>query len=146
MRRVLYACVLIALAVGAQAISEDARDVFNNVYRTGAWGPDGEGSGPGSTVLFTAHVREFLLRFIRHFQVKRMVDAPCGSFHWMRYVVEKVEDTDFSYTGVDVADGVIARLKDANVSQCTFVRGDLIADPLPPNADLIFSRDALQHS
>ena len=143
MLRTLLAVSLAALA--AHASSDDARSVFNNVYLKSAWGPDGEKSGPGSTILFTAHVREFLDRFIRDNHIKSMVDAPCGSFHWMRHVVDKVEDPEFTYTGVDVADDVVVRLRELGTPRCTFARADITADPLPHGADLIFSRDALQH-
>lgn len=143
MLRVLVAAAV--AAVGARAASEDARAVFTDVYAKARWGESVERSGPGSSVLFTGPVRAFLDQFIRENHVRRMVDAPCGSFHWMRHVVERVEDPAFTYAGFDVVDDVVERLQQLNASRCTFARGDITADPLPRDADLIFSRDALQH-
>lgn len=80
-----------------------------------------------------------------------MIDAPCGSFHWMPLVLEKIKlkNSRFRYHGVDVVEKVIlkSKLKYANntADDWQFSVLDFSQKPLPAGYDLIFSRDALQH-
>ena len=91
-----------------------------------------------------------LYSFIRENQVKSMVDAPCGSFHWMPSLLHRLNSSGHAvtdYTGLDVVDSVIApnAAAYAGSSSVRFAVADLTKDALPKGKDLVMSRDALQH-
>ena len=138
-------CAFACFVAVVCASSDDPDRVFSNVYAQHIWGNDGDGSGPGSTVHYTNELRHVLNTFIKEEHIERMVDAPCGSYHWMRMVVARVESPTFSYSGFDVVGSVIDRLNASHFDRAFFSKADITRDRLPQGADLLFSRDALQH-
>lgn len=115
--------------------------VFHAIYTSNAWGNHESISGPGSTLERTSAFRQELLPVLDAFGVKTLLDAPCGDFNWMRELSLNVE----RYVGVDI----VTELVEHNQRQYadpsrTFLRLDLISDPLPC-ADAILCRDGLVH-
>jgi hypothetical protein len=82
-------------------------EAFSLVYERGTWGADGEGSGAGSTIKYTSGVRAVLKQVLSNSSlgITSMVDAPCGSFHWMPVVLS--EFPGIHYTGLDITCSVI---------------------------------------
>ena len=128
------------------APSNQPQDVFTRIYNTRAWGGKpgssasrASASGPGSSLQATQLVRPYLEQFVRKYQIKHILDLPCGDFFWMKLV-------DFGntvYIGADIVPDII----DANRKQYPskpFMVLDLLQDPLPP-CELIFCRDCLVH-
>lgn len=176
-----YACIALhlllakTLAAGNDIASEDPARVFSGIYKTRNWGPEGEGSGPGSTVHATVRIRSIIHDFVKRNNVSTFADVPCGSFHWMRYVMER--EARLEYQGFDVAVDVVNALQaefhvDTEASRhisftvrefsrqlririraciygthiCMHAQAvDFTKDALPTGLDVIFSRDALQH-
>jgi hypothetical protein len=121
---------------------EDLPGIFTTIYQENFWGSPESRSGEGSTLANTASIRSGLERFIAEWNIKSMVDAPCGDFNWMK---ELVLPDDFRYTGIDIAQQVIASNNINYASQRrNFICGDLTADPIPA-AELVFCRDCLFH-
>jgi hypothetical protein len=82
-----------------------------------------------------------LSRLIKQLQVKTLLDAPCGDFHWMKKVSPKLE----LYIGVDIVSELIEennRKYSAHNRQ--FLDLDITRDPLH-KADLILCRDCFVH-
>jgi hypothetical protein len=125
--------------------------VFSGIYASRAWGADGEGSGFGSTLKATAGLRLALEMLVHRHGVLHMVDAPCGSAHWVPPLLARVRRFApcFSYAGVDVVASVVAEnvAKVAGDARARFAVADLSAPDaeLPRGADLLLCRDALQH-
>jgi hypothetical protein len=98
-------------------------------------------SGPGSSFMHTAEIRERLPLLIEDLQALRLLDAACGDFHWIREIKLGVEE----YLGVDVLSQQIAQNNRAyGSSRRKFLRLDIRRDPLP-EMDLILCRDCLVH-
>lgn len=98
-------------------------------------------SGPGSTLVQTAKLRQALPGIFHRYKVRTFLDAPCGDWHWMRHV----DLTGVHYIGGDISGEIVAR----NQSQFaapdrTFGVLDITSDPLP-KADMIMVRDCLMH-
>lgn len=116
-------------------------DVFGDIYRQNAWGGDQSLSGTGSDDIQTARLVQELPGLWRRLGVQRVLDLPCGDFHWMR----KVDLSGVDYTGGDI----VPELVECNAAAYAregvrFMVLNLIQGPLPP-ADAVFCRDCLVH-
>ena len=139
-RELLYA-LLWKLGLRFPATTSIHRDVFTGIYAHNEWGSAESRSGGGSTRERGAHFRDALLDVLERFEIRSIVDAPCGDFNWMREVV----DGRHTYTGIDiVAELVAANREQFGSAARRFVCGDLTRDALP-KADLIVCRDCLVH-
>ena len=104
-----------------------------------------------STLEYTKICREILYNVIKKYSIKSIIDAPCGSFHWMKHVVQNATSEigpAFKYHGIDIVESVINKSRTI-YSQVhpnwKFSQIDITTQPVPQGYDLIFSRDALQH-
>ena len=119
-------------------------ETFRNIYRTKAWGDNGEPfcSGTGSRGPISEQYCAFVTKFIRDHQVETIVDLGCGDFSVGRQIVEA---SNVCYTGIDVVPDLIqhhkSTVRDPRVS---FKCADITKDPLP-EADLCLVRQVLQH-
>lgn len=115
--------------------------VFSEILRVNTWGNGESVSGPGSTRERALAVSGPLAALVRRLDVRSLLDAPCGDFHWMKSLDLPVEE----YVGMDIVADLVERNRVAYSGPArSFVVGDLIADPLP-RVDLILCRDALVH-
>ena len=74
--------------------------------------------------------------------MRRLLDVPCGDFHWMR---EIQFPAGFVYEGGDIVEQIV-NMNHSRYGDATrlFRTMDLLRDPLPA-ADLILCRDCLVH-
>jgi len=115
--------------------------VFTKFYHKNFWGGQASLSGTGSDDEQTRVVAERLPDVFRRFEIKRLLDIPCGDFHWM----SRVDLGEIQYIGADIVRPII----DNNCKRYgrpgrKFLHLNLISDILP-EADLIFCRDCLVH-
>jgi hypothetical protein len=116
-------------------------EVFSDIYKKNLWGSSESKSGTGSELVQTKEIIFQINKLIQSYQIKSILDIPCGDFNWMRYVdLEKVQ-----YIGSDVVDEIIEnnnkKYKSPNIE---FKVLDLINDKLP-KVDLIIVRDCFIH-
>ncbi len=122
---------------------------FARMYETNLWDGAESRSGDGSSLASTAGVRAGLPNLLRRLAVRRLLDVPCGDYHWMAHV-DLASAGVFAYVGGDVVDAIVqantARYANAGRS---FVRVDLTSGPLPmvagQPADAVLCRDCLVH-
>lgn len=140
------------LSGDANSSSRERQARFEGVYNNNEWRPGNqmkEGvpkSGLGSTLSFTYNARRAITSLVRRSGVRSILDAPCGDLTWMRDLFKEFDSLNVSYTGVDIVRGEIKRLQDEfrDDPRRRFAVADVTRSPLP-RADLIFSREALQH-
>ncbi len=114
--------------------------VFDEIYRSNQWGDADSRSGEGSNLIESKAVRAALPSLITNYEIRSMLDIPCGDFYWMKHVdLSKVD-----YLGCDIVERIIAQNKKFATTSCQFRVADLVVDQLP-QVDLIFSRDCLVH-
>jgi hypothetical protein len=98
-------------------------------------------SGDGSSLRETRVARQVLPTLITRYDVRVLLDIPCGDCNWMRAI-------DFggrAYIGADIVDDLIKRNQTAwGGPNRTFLHRDVVRDPLPP-ADLVVVRDCMIH-
>ena len=117
-------------------------DKFTNIYDENLWSSPESVSGTGSELKSTIRLRRWLIKTIPSLAIEKIVDAPCGDFNWMQYVVNEV---DIKYIGIDIVPELIfqnqKKFADENIS---FITGNVCED-LIPDCDLLITRDCLFH-
>jgi SAM-dependent methyltransferase len=122
-------------------VNKQAKSVFKEIYHSNFWGSSESVSGRGSTLEETALVIELMNDLIIKFNIKSILDIPCGDFNWMN----RVDLSSVSYIGADIVEEIIDKNNfKFSSSNITFMVKDLINDPLP-QYDLIIVRDCLVH-
>jgi hypothetical protein len=122
---------------------------FARMYETNLWAGEESRSGDGSSLAATAGVRAGLPGLFRQLGVRRLLDVPCGDFHWMSHVHLSAAGVT-AYVGGDVVEAIVAGNTEryANADR-SFVRVDLTTGPLPSvagePADAVLCRDCLVH-
>jgi SAM-dependent methyltransferase len=115
--------------------------IFTYINQVNLWESAESVSGRGSELDCTAAIRAELPSLLQEFEVKSILDAPCGDFNWMRHLLL----SEIRYTGVDVVSDMIGQnQRNYGTDTIRFKRADITKDELP-NADLIICRDCLVH-
>lgn len=115
---------------------------FTKIYKGNGWGSIESYSGTGSEYSYTENLRKHLPELLSHFNVKKLLDAPCGDFNWMKYVVES---TEIDYVGADIVADLVEENNNLYQSErVVFIQLDITKDSLPA-ADLMICRDCLFH-
>ena len=123
-----------------------AEDVFGNIKDNNIWGSPESLSGPGSANVQTKTLENELPKLLKKYDIKSMLDIPCGDFNWMKKVVlPYANEFELSYIGADVVEALIKEnAKNYKSEHVSFLTLNIISDDLP-KADLIFVRDCFVH-
>lgn len=116
------------------------KTVFEKIYQQNGWENEESVSGSGSTLEQTVEVRRFLPHLLEAFDIKSMLDIPCGDMNWMSQVELPAE---LKYIGADIVPGLIAANK-RRFPRTDFRVLDMTNDKLP-QVDVILARDVLGH-
>lgn len=119
------------------------------MYETNLWDGAESRSGDGSSLAATAGVRAGLPALLRQLGVRRLLDVPCGDFHWMAHVDLAAAGVT-AYVGGDVVEAIVAADRARyEMPGRMFVQVDLTTGPLPEvagaAADAVLCRDCLVH-
>jgi hypothetical protein len=124
---------------------EKLEEIFTSVYQKNLWGDDSSVSGPGSSLEQTREIRERIIELFARYNIKSIVDAPCGDFFWMKEVLKRSINNIDSYTGVDIVEELILNNQTKYGSdKIKFLNLDLTHQRVP-KADLIICRDCFLH-
>ncbi len=115
------------------------REIFTKIYNDNLWASSESKSGSGSELKNTNVLRKELSVLLKKYEIKSILDIPCGDFNWMK----EVDFTNIEYTGGDIVDELIKSNKSKYPNRMFFVM-DLLNDVLPA-VDLVFVRDCLGH-
>lgn len=113
--------------------------VFVNIFETNKWASKESVSGTGSEIKVTGLIRESLPGLLENYEIKSMLDLPCGDFNWMK----EVNLDGIEYTGADIVPKLIEDNK-VKYPNFNFEVMDVITSELP-KVDLIMVRDCLVH-
>lgn len=122
--------------------SSDAKRVFTQLHRDGAWG---SGCGPGATLEYCAPLVEFLTQHFQQTAAKTLCDLGCGDCQWQPALIEK---TGLAYIGIDCIDALIGQNAQRLGDKFRFVAADFAAATALhtlPAADVYLLKDVLQH-
>ena len=120
----------------------DTEEVFTRLYQKNCWDSEESSSGHGSTLDQTKHLRGELQILFKEFNIKSILDIPCGDFNWMK----EVNLTEIDYVGADIVEPLIQsnQKKYQRAEGCKFIQMDIITSRLP-EVDLILVRDCFVH-
>lgn len=120
------------------------RETFDQINKNEHWVIDPKHnsiSGPGSTVEQTREIVKQLPEILDTYQIKKVLDIPCGNFNWIR----QIDWTRTQYIGADILNKVIRKnIEKFKSNLISFEVLDITMDTLP-YVDLIFCRDCLVH-
>lgn len=117
------------------------QDTFEHIADTNLWGSPESTSGVGSSHLETNALKAYLQNLLHTYQIKTLIDAPCGDCHWIR----TLDLSHIQYIGVDILRTLITHHQQKNISpNVQFLHLDVTNDQVP-KGDLILCRDALVH-
>lgn len=129
------------------SINSNLESRFDKVYLRRQWTHGNKhtpSSGSGSTWKATIQIRKGLLSVIKKYDIKSVLDAPCGDLTWMKHLLPTLFKLNVTYTGIDIVSSVIQANKQYESSFVNFQHIDLTSSELP-KADLVFSRQIMQH-
>jgi hypothetical protein len=115
------------------------KEKFTEIYENNLWCSPESVSGGGSEMQNTKVIRKELPVLIQKFNIKSILDLPCGDYNWMK----SVDLSNVSYIGADIVEPLIKKNKEL-YNEIDFRLLDLTKDILP-KVDLIFVRDCLGH-
>ncbi len=116
------------------------KSVFTRIAESNAWDGTESVSGPGSTLEATRLLREALPDLLARYEIKSLLDVPCGDAYWItRVLPERI-----IYTGGDIVPALIEKARADKGNFGTFAVMDLVTDDLP-KADLVMVRDCFIH-
>jgi len=114
---------------------------FTEIFNKNLFVGKSSRSGEGSSLEQTKILRKELLKLFKELNIKKILDAPCGDWNWMK----EMDLAGIEYIGIDIVDQIIEENKKKySASNIKFLSANIIEDQLP-KADLIFCRDCLVH-
>jgi hypothetical protein len=118
---------------------------FTQIYHENLWGDPNSRSGIGSSFEQTIVIRRKIPEIISKYNIKSIIDAPCGDLFWIKALLPQFQKEGIKYTGLDIVPEIIEKNK-LDFSEPTFNFGnvDLTKGPIP-RADLIITRDCFLH-
>ncbi len=118
-----------------------SRERFNKIYETNFWSSKESVSGLGSQHDNTINIKNSIKEIIKKYEVKTILDAPCGDFNWVKDILSE----NLNYVGVDIVEQLISKNKNFYSNKnISFINLDITKDKLP-YADLLICRDCLIH-
>ncbi len=116
--------------------------IFTEIFESKShWDATESVSGSGSNLANTEYLRKQLPAFFEKYQIKSILDIPCGDFYWMQHL----DWTNTRYIGGDIVEDLVQENKQKHASaNIEFLTLDICHSSLP-KADLIFCRDCLVH-
>ena len=116
-------------------------EVFEYIYKRNIWGDEESVSGGGSNLQQTAHIINEIPTLLTKYNVKSLLDLPCGDFNWM----QRIDLSNIDYKGGDIVADLIKRNQETYRNDgISFTVMDLLKDDLP-EVDMILCRDCLIH-
>lgn len=116
-------------------------EVFRDIYQNNTWGDEQSASGKGSNLEQTETIREVLPALLAQFEIRSILDLPCGDYYWMNHT----DLCGVDYIGGDIVPDLIEQnRKTYQQPGVQFEILNVIEDTLP-SVDLLFCRDCLVH-
>tara|TARA_B100000965_G_C19577000_1_gene751764 strand:- start:1003 stop:1722 length:720 start_codon:yes stop_codon:yes gene_type:complete len=102
------------------------------------------GHGSNTDTDQTKNLISSLLKFFEIYQIKSILDMPCGDFLWMNEFMKK--NKEINYLGIDIVEELIKEnIKIYEKDKIKFKSFDIVNFKTKENFDLVFMRDFFIH-
>lgn len=126
-------------------MQDNLKNIFDQYAKNNIWGDVDSVSGGGSNLIQTATIRKEIPNLIKKYEIKSMIDAPCGDYFWMKEIQALLEKELDMYRGIDIVASLAANNQQQFATNKTsFLNLDITSQTIP-TVDLIFTRDCLVH-
>lgn len=116
------------------------KETFTYIFNENKWWSNESVSWPGSTINWTIHLKEWINRIIKQYNINSFIDAPCGDVNWI-----EPEKIWIKYIWCDIVENIIIKNRKKFKSEnIIFTSLDITHDKLP-DWDIIHCRECLQH-
>lgn len=120
----------------------DLQQKFIDVYKRNLFGGTHSRSGEGSDLFQTRNIRTWIPHIFKKYNIRSILDAPCGDFFWMK---EVNIGNNVKYIGYDIVPEVINKnIEDYSNNNTSFECVNLVNSDIP-KVDLILCRDCFIH-
>lgn len=117
---------------------------FTKTYHENLFKGDDSISGMGSNLRNTQVLRQRLVEFFKQYNIKTLIDAPCGDVWWMKEILKLQFFTQ--YIGIDIVDELITKnIARYATDHVQFYCLDIVDSFPTQNADVLLCRDCLVH-
>ena len=114
---------------------------FEKIYNENSWESNESRSGIGSEIKNTKEVLRAINQIIKQYNIKSIIDIPCGDFNWM----SSLDMKNINYKGFDIVNSAIEENnKNFKKTNINFYCSDITSSELT-KGDLMFVRDCLVH-
>jgi hypothetical protein len=113
-------------------------NTFYNKFKNNSWSSKESVSGTGSELEITKDLRLGLQNLLKKYNIKSMLDAPCGDFNWMK----EMDLSNIKYIGADIVPEIIEKNK--SLYNFEFKVMNIVTDKIA-DVDLLLVRDCLVH-
>jgi SAM-dependent methyltransferase len=120
-------------------MNSNLEQTFTSIFNTRAWHSNESISGNGSELKQTQQLINELPNLFKKYDIRSVLDIPCGDFNWMQHV----DRTGIDYIGADIVEPLIEANKQ-KYPDVHFQHLDLTKSELP-KVDLILARDVFVH-
>jgi 2-polyprenyl-3-methyl-5-hydroxy-6-metoxy-1,4-benzoquinol methylase len=120
-------------------MNSNLEQTFTGIFNTRAWHSNESISGNGSELKQTQRLINELPALFKKYDIKSILDIPCGDYNWMQHV----DRTNIDYIGADIVEPLIEANKQ-KYPNINFQHLDLTNSELP-QVDLILARDVFVH-
>ena len=123
------------------------KEKFTNTFDNDGWhmGSGESKSGLGSSLVYTEHFRNNLVRIIKQYDINKMFDCSCGDWHWMKEIKGLLPE----YVGNDIVDSLVAiNNQNYGTDKISFVSNDMLSQMKTyedNHFDLVVCRHTLEH-
>ena len=120
---------------------QNPENIFTSIYQNNEWKGQESVSGQGSDLLETKALLAKLPALFAKYDVKTIIDLPCGDYNWMQHL-----DYSFNYyQGIDIVQKIVENNNKKYGNDTTvFHQKNCLQDEIG-DADLLICRDLLIH-
>ena len=117
----------------------DNDEKYDIIFKENLWDTLETHPGYGSQKNTTNVIRKYLPKIIKKYNIKTLLDCPCGDFNYMRFIIDKLP---IKYFGVDICKNLIDINKKNYLHNFSYM--NCIEDKIT-SYDLIIMKDLLNH-
>ena len=85
------------------------KKAFEQAAEKNYWSDADSLSGPGSNMVQTAVICKAIPALLQKYQVKSMLDAPCGDLFWMKVILAGLVQKNIQYHGADIVASLVEK-------------------------------------